>query len=519
MLDVDANGRADALTDGVVILRYLFGFTDSTLVEGTVDPAGNRTDPGEIAAFLDTFLPTDTKTTPTRLPTWQSLSTETINRLLVTPDPVSETVRPGDAVGINVYYATEPFDEALLGLGLRLHFDSSKLGFVNLRNILSNHLEAQQSPLADTADLDGDPDTDMYVLVAWCDPLDGEWPGMQTLPALLYQASFVAETAFTTGSTALNFTSSSAPLGFAMDSTSARVAAAAEVVGRHVFYDGSAWEGNTSGPDARDDDAIAHNKQALLPTQTATFANYSSYAKGVNGVMIDIAGLPGTPTANDFEFEIGNNDDPANWEPVSMPPKITLRPGGGLDNSDRITLTWPDNTIQNTWLQVTVLANESTGLARPDVFYFGNAIGESGNSVTDARVNTIDALLARNNPRTLTNPAPIDFPYDFNRDQRVNATDMLIARNNQTHSLNALKLITIPETKGITSPTAKLDVDEGETPLPTHDVILETTEAQELAASSAKLNWLFEFERAQQRPERTDQTEEAVDKLLQMRPS
>ncbi len=35
---------------------------------------------------------------------------------------------------------------------------------------------------------------------------------------------------------------------------------------------------------------------ALLPGQTAAFANYTSYRRGLNGLRADIAGLP-APTA------------------------------------------------------------------------------------------------------------------------------------------------------------------------------------------------------------------------------
>jgi len=41
-----------------------------------------------------------------------------------------------------------------------------------------------------------------------------------------------------------------------------------------------------------------------------------------------------------------------------------------------VTLIWADNTIQKQWLEVTVLATVNTGLAAPDVFYFGNAMGK-----------------------------------------------------------------------------------------------------------------------------------------------
>jgi hypothetical protein len=91
-----------------------------------------------------------------------------------------------------------------------------------------------------------------------------------------------------------------------------------------------------------------------------------------------------------------------------------------------------------------VLANADTGLAAPDVFYFGNAIGEAGNSPADARVTATDMLMARNNPRSFTDPAPINLVCDYNRDARVNATDVLIARNNQTNAANALRLIRVP---------------------------------------------------------------------------
>ena len=57
-LDVDLNGQADALSDGIVIIRHLFGFTGTALTNGAVDPAGQRTDPAAISAYLDQFRTT-----------------------------------------------------------------------------------------------------------------------------------------------------------------------------------------------------------------------------------------------------------------------------------------------------------------------------------------------------------------------------------------------------------------------------------------------------------------------------
>lgn len=51
-LDVDGNGRFDALTDGILIVRYLFGFSGSTLTANAVGVGATRTTPEAITAFL-----------------------------------------------------------------------------------------------------------------------------------------------------------------------------------------------------------------------------------------------------------------------------------------------------------------------------------------------------------------------------------------------------------------------------------------------------------------------------------
>jgi len=224
----------------------------------------------------------------------------------------------------------------------------------------------------------------------------------------------------------------------------------ASVVGRHVFYDNSSFDTNSPGPGLADDQAVATNKQALLPGQTATFENYTSFSSGINGVMIDVDG----PTKSDqldadhigdfFRFRVGNSNDPGSWQNAPPIEAVAVRPDAGVDNSDRVTITWVDDAIRNQWLQVTMLANEFTQLAEQDVFYFGNAVGEAGNSDTNSFVTVADLLLARNNPRSFLDPAPVGFPYDYNRDGRVNSTDVLLARNNQTGFLNSLQLISAP---------------------------------------------------------------------------
>ena len=77
-----------------------------------------------------------------------------------------------------------------------------------------------------------------------------------------------------------------------------------------TFYNNSAWDDGDGAANAADDNAIAPDKVALRPGIKATFANYTSYDKGINGLMIDVYGLPGTPTLNDFLFRMGNDNKP-----------------------------------------------------------------------------------------------------------------------------------------------------------------------------------------------------------------
>ena len=218
------------------------------------------------------------------------------------------------------------------------------------------------------------------------------------------------------------------------------------VVGRHVFYNQSYFDGNSAAANAADDNAIAADKVALRPGQTATFANYTSYSRGLTGVMVDLAGLPANAalTAADFQFRVGNSNDPGTWAAAPAPTGVTVRPGAGAGGSSRVTLIWANGAIQKQWLRVTVLPTANTRLSSPDVFYFGNAVGESGNTTANAFVNATDELAARNNPRLVGNPAPVTFRFDYNRDRYVNASDQLIARNNKTGVANALRLIATP---------------------------------------------------------------------------
>jgi hypothetical protein len=144
-----------------------------------------------------------------------------------------------------------------------------------------------------------------------------------------------------------------------------------------------------------------------------------------------------------FVFTIGNNNATDSWQPAPSPSSIRVAPGAGALGADRITIQWDDNSIRNTWLKVVMLATPQSGLESDEVHYWGNRIGETGNSTSAAIVDEQDEFAARNNSRTFVNPATLANPYDFNRDRRVNATDEILARNQRSEP--PLQLIAVPE--------------------------------------------------------------------------
>jgi hypothetical protein len=205
-----------------------------------------------------------------------------------------------------------------------------------------------------------------------------------------------------------------------------------KVVGRHVFYDNSKWDGNTPGVNSTggpsgdgDTGAIAPDKSALLPDQTATFANYTSYPRGINGIMVDVQGLAnpagvGDGDLSEFDFRYGNDDTPGAWSSAPAPLEVDVRDiGGGVH---RVTFVWADRAIPNkNWLQVTFKAHPATGLAADDVFYFGNTVGETNGDFRIDYVDAFDVIWP-----LLGTPLPVgpDHVADINRDGRIDYSDV-----------------------------------------------------------------------------------------------
>jgi len=218
------------------------------------------------------------------------------------------------------------------------------------------------------------------------------------------------------------------------------------VASRHIFYNDSAYDGDDSSANSDDDDAIDTSKEAYLPgSGTATFDNYIAYDKGINGIMIDIQDLPGTPTSSDFSFKYGNDDSPGDWTSGPTPTSVSVRSGAGEGGSDRVTIIFDDNDVPNeSWLEVTVEATTNTGLAADDVHYWGLAIGETGNLAGNTIVNVIDVSGVRANLTQSPNVELVTNVWDIDKNELVETADENIILANLTLLFEHLVLINIP---------------------------------------------------------------------------
>jgi hypothetical protein len=262
MLDVDGNGAADALTDGILVLRYLFSFTGTALTTGALAPNATRTSSTDIIAYLEGFDP-DVPAGDAPLGEGGSngaladfdglvgafgangdvqaetgISSGDVDLLgegdkqIVTAVPTTSVVEPGTTVGVDVMYDTLPQNNQLTGVGFFFHYNSSLLttSLAQITSILPNDF-VQVEIQDDTNNADGDASTDKRINISWADASPPPtWPNV-ALPTRLLHVTFDVAAGFTSGSTTLKFSPTSVASGWEFQSTPATVTSAPETLG------------------------------------------------------------------------------------------------------------------------------------------------------------------------------------------------------------------------------------------------------------------------------------------------
>ena len=116
-------------------------------------------------------------------------------QLKITPSELTKAVAPNRNISFDVNYSTEPAETPTTGIAFGMHWDSSQVAFDPVTG-LTERFSLGAQPISAVLDdpvtnggLDGDPNTDKYILQAWIDA-EGNWPNNSNLT--LYTANFTA---------------------------------------------------------------------------------------------------------------------------------------------------------------------------------------------------------------------------------------------------------------------------------------------------------------------------------------
>jgi uncharacterized delta-60 repeat protein len=232
--------------------------------------------------------------------------------------------------------------------------------------------------------------------------------------------------------------------GLLTSSVSFTVNALVALTNRKIYYKDSDYA-NLLGVDG----ALDTNKSFLTSStvpQTTTEANKINYSRGINGVVIDVAGLVGTNlTTSDIVFRVSPTGaqgvvNPSQWANAPAPSNMFVTPGSGATPA-RIRIEWADiDAVKNGWLQIIVKPTANTGLNRQSAFYIGHAMAEITGG-TPYRVTAADLSAVQSGiSNTIVS---VSDPRDINKDRRVTAVDLSAVQSRIANTV-LLNDITIP---------------------------------------------------------------------------
>ncbi len=171
-------------------------------------------------------------------------------------------------------------------------------------------------------------------------------------------------------------------------------------------------------------------------------------SQGINGILLQVAGLTATTlSASDFIFRMSPQgvfneaaNPPSGWASAPAPSNIVVTPGSG-GSPATVRIEWPNNVIENRWLQTIVLNTANTGLASQQAFYLGNLRGDIDGQIIGGAYTVLNADLAAALP--VGGVGTVSGGRDVDRNGFVLNSDFVIIRSSINSGL-ALRNITIP---------------------------------------------------------------------------
>ena len=211
------------------------------------------------------------------------------------------------------------------------------------------------------------------------------------------------------------------------------VAPVVTIAQAYVFYNDSGYE-NFGGVSTAIDNVGKQLLRSNGLAQTTAVSNVSNYINGINGLVFDVNNLAAASlTASDFVFRMRQNTvletaNPISWANAPAPTVVNVTPGA----PSRIRLEWPNNAIQNTWLQVILRANSNTGLTNPVVFYIGHVAGE-GAGLAPYRVGVAELSAIQAAVNSVLRP--ITDVRDVDKSRRVGVSDLSFVQSHVSSSI------------------------------------------------------------------------------------
>ena len=228
-----------------------------------------------------------------------------------------------------------------------------------------------------------------------------------------------------------------------------------------VVNQGVAYRGATGVNENEIDSSIT----ALFDGEDSSASNISNFDRGINRVIVDLENFV-RPELNlsDFDFRIGNSENPNDWlvldDSSGLLPSVSTI-AGPSSNLTRAVLDFADDSIRNTWLQVTVKANGNTGLDSDHTFYFGNLIGNAidgnlspGDQAYVNRADTNRILANAGNTTAATER------FDIDRNGSVDGFDAAISRLNFSSVGDGLRIFAAP----VLEPVNRLQIQFADSP-------------------------------------------------------
>ncbi|WP_435183508.1 Calx-beta domain-containing protein [Cylindrospermopsis raciborskii G7] len=198
ILDIDGDGKVTPLSDGIMAVRYLFGgtFTGNALINGAISPNATR-NLSQIESYLASISGTSSASPfvpqqTTLLPLFaQTFNTTSSSKQIIDLTTSNSSLTP---VSIGVTYNVDSADNTLTGIGIRLHYNSNQISYQSASNLLSTDLFGDVTDNLDEQDLDGDTSTNRYIQIQYAD-FNGNWPN-QNLPVKIGDFAFNTVSSF-----------------------------------------------------------------------------------------------------------------------------------------------------------------------------------------------------------------------------------------------------------------------------------------------------------------------------------